>query len=332
MRAAAVTVGFTILVALACRPKPAPHAKANAETVAEVDALLHVPRAVRWAPAASLLGDGEASCIDGRSTSPVVGTPGGDLGAIVVALGAAERVTGAPLDLARMDALLDAYVKSFGRVYFHTDAHALERIGAALRRDARFAGAPLREAADIHAFVLAPPPELRDAVLAYLSAPENVGCGHLRLMLGHAERYEVRAGLVRAIVEAAFRLAWRSPAAVDYVVLRGDHHERAIVEVHTERPVHGSSLVPLVTPHEGEAQVFVRHPEVEAFLRAENAEFFVDHASLVTRSPLDASQLSREMGRLSEHHLHETVERLARGLPVVRVDQRGDALVARRAE
>ncbi len=317
------------LLFLSCRPdapraSTRPRAKTSAEALARTDALVHRPRAIQWATAAEILSGGEESCIDGRSTSPVLGTPGGDVGEIIAALGALEESSGATVALDRIDAMFDAYAGVFGRVYFHTDAHALEHLGAAMRADPRFAGVPLGSAEQVRAFVLAPPGELRDAVSALVVEPENVGCGHLRLVLAGPERYHVRPELARAVVGGAFRLAWRSPRVVDYVALEGDHREAAIVEIHMDRAVHATTRIPMVAPHQGVDQVFVRHPEAASFIRRENALFFLDRASALTGRVPDEADLLRRVDALADHHARETIERLAGDLPVVSFHVRGD--------
>jgi hypothetical protein len=327
MRAALLSVCFAVAVALGCRPDATRRIKASKETVAEVDALVHRTSAVRWTTAATLLGDGEESCIDGRSASPVLGSPGGDVGEMMTALGALERAAGAPLSLEPIDKVFDEYAASFGHVYFHTDTHALERLGAAIHADTRFSGVRAEHPSDVHDFVLAPPAHLRGPLLELLVRPEHIGCGHLRLTVEASERYHLRPELARAVIAGAFRLAWRSPSSVDYVVLEGDHKEKAIVEVHTERAVHASSRVPMLAPYEGAARVFVRHPEVAAFVRRENALFFLERApTLVAHAPAEARYL-REIDELADHHARETLERLAHGLPTVSVHVHGSELV-----
>jgi hypothetical protein len=42
----------------------------------------------------------------------------------------------------------------------------------------------------------APPEELWELICEHMATPGNLGCGHLRLMMQHPERYMVRAELL----------------------------------------------------------------------------------------------------------------------------------------
>lgn len=192
---------FSTALAAACR---SPDRRAEATTTAaqevssaerraegDLRAVLATRGAVRWTTVARVLGDGTESCIDGRSDRPVLGTPGGDVGEIVVALGALERTVGPPIALDALDDLFDAYEASFGKIYFHSDAQAMDALARALARDPAFASVAEQIAtpSGLYRFVLAPPRAYRTRLLEELCKPEHVGCGHLRLALSNAEAY-----------------------------------------------------------------------------------------------------------------------------------------------
>lgn len=285
-------------------------------------AIVETPAAVRWTTVAGVLGDGTESCIDGRSERPVLGTPGGDVGEIMVALAALEAESGAHVALDALDALFDAYEASFGKLYFHSDTHAMAVLGASLRADARFAEvhAQLATSDGVHGFLLAPGARYQAPLLEHVARPESVGCGHLRLALTHADAYGARAELVRAVIGAAFRLAWRDPAAVDFVVLDGDHHETAVVEVRLPRQVHAHSRVPMLAPHVAGREVFVHHPDIAAFVRRENGTFFLEHASeLVPQHVPSETRYLGKLDELADRQRRETLTRLAPSLPTVHV-------------
>lgn len=333
-RVAGITLVVSIVLAGACRSPSGGRAAtgsttttandvSSAERRAEEDvrAVLAAREAVRWTTVARVLGDGTESCIDGRSDRPVLGTPGGDVGEIVVALGALERTTGAPIDVAALDHLFDEYEASFGKIYFHTDTRAMTALAAALAHDAMFAAVAGRVStpSELYRFVLAPPAEYRERLLEELTRPEHVGCGHLRLALSNAEAYGVRAALVRAVIAASFRLAWRDPSAVDFVVLDGEHRETAIVEVRSTHDIHAHSRVAMVAPHAAGKAAFVHHPDVAAFVRRENGTFFLEHGRELapTIPPQDAYLADLEA--LAHRQSTETLRRLAPSLPTVNV-------------
>jgi hypothetical protein len=292
----------------------------SAEVLDELDATLRRDTAVRWVNVASILGDGVEACIDGRTEGPVLGTPGGDTGEIVLGLAALERTAGRELDLTRLGPLLDEYHASFGRLYLHTDEHALEALGHALHADVRFAEHEVPHQPEaLGRWLLDPPEALRAPLLELLTEPEHVGCGHLRLMLTESRDYGVRPELVRAVLAGTFELAWRRRGALRYDVIAGEHREEAVLEIESANPIHAHSRVPMITPHEGAREFFVHHGDVASYLRKESGWFFVEHAREVLSSAPSAEAYLAVQERLGEEQLRQSLARLAHGLPVIHV-------------
>src|SRR6185295_19855377 len=77
----------------------------------------------------------------------------------------------------------------------------------------------------------APPPDIRDALLARALEPAHIGCGHLRLQLTDPKAYGTRDGLVRCVLSAFHRTRWQGHPDMEYVPLAGGHTERAVVNV-----------------------------------------------------------------------------------------------------
>jgi rhodanese-related sulfurtransferase len=272
------------------------------------------PRHVR---AASLLLFGSESCVDGREDHAVLGTPGGDAGELLLALATVEDVTETNLRDAQIAELFDAYMKSFGRFYFHTDEHALVHLHEALALDPRFADVDLEpRAEEVAAFVRHPPPALREALLEHLVAPENVGCGHLRLVLSYPDDYGVRPGLARALGREVFHRFWNEPEVIDFVVLTGDHHEEAVVNVSMRGTVRAFTNVPAIPPRIAGHSVFVNHPEVSAFLRREHAAFLFDELPMLAASGVSAERFEEALADKASLQLGHTVGHLAAELPV----------------
>lgn len=305
----------------AAHPHPvahvAPHEAPSVQTPEALRQALGRPGGLVWTRAASLLGANTVACIDGRADSPVLGTPGGDAGELVLSLSALESELGRPLDAAWIAAVFDRYVASFGRFYLHTDHHALDRLGAALRADARTAqhASRLTDAEAVLAFVRHPPADAEAALLDHLARPESVGCGHLRLMMQHPTRYGVRAGIVADVMRAVFNRAWRRPELLDYAALEGEHVERGVLEVRIDHAVHAHSLVPMVVPHEGTRELFVLHPQVADFLRAENAAFLTEQLEPAEARRVHEGALRSHIQRLGARQLQATVQALAPHLP-----------------
>jgi rhodanese-related sulfurtransferase len=275
---------------------------------------------ITWVTVASIVGSGEEQCIDGRSHEPVVGTPGGDAGELILALSALEHAARAEVSSEVIERTLEAYVQGFGRFYLHTDRAALERLRAMLLQDPRFADAHesgVLEAGVFEHFVRHPPAELEAPLLEAMVLPEHIGCGHLRLMAQHPSEYGVRRELLEAVLRESFRLGWSHPELLDFAVLEGEHEEAAVVRVWLDQPVHTYTRVPTFpTLAEGEVAFFVAHPEVSAFLRSELGSFLEEHALGVGLPEAERTVFEHELDALAQRQIAATLRYLARDLAV----------------
>jgi rhodanese-related sulfurtransferase len=274
-----------------------------------IEAHLADPDRVRWVKAAALLMQGTRSCVDGRDERAVVGTPGGDAGELLLALAALERVRGDALDEQEIVHLLDEYLDAFGRFYLHTDDGALR----GLADDSRFAAHVRRVGLD--QLVRRPARELEPALLDALTTPAHVGCGHLRLVLEHPDEYGVRVELARALLRAVLRRLWQGDA-IDFVILEGEHHETAVVNVRVDHAVHVFTRIPAVSPHAGGEELFVNHPEVSAWLREQNATFLFEVEPFLRDHPEHRAEYLRALDEMGAAQLDATLRHLARSLPV----------------
>jgi hypothetical protein len=283
----------------------------------------HVGRrgSVKWMTLAAFLTRGRRSCVDGRDDHGVIGTPGGDTGEFTLALAAYEAATGMTLEQSHIDTLLQAWLDTFGRFYLHSDTPTINAIIPKLRADERLTKAlePLSEPMHWRTFMRSPPAELRAAVLDHYLKPEAMGCGHLKLMTLHPERYGVRPGLVPQVMSAFWRTRWRGAPEPEYVVLGGSHGEGAVVSVTLEEDLWTFSKVPLLSPSVDGVQMFVNHPQVARQLRAHVAEFILRVEALLPAVPRQRSALVEKVHELGQKHLEATLAVLATGLPVFQV-------------
>jgi rhodanese-related sulfurtransferase len=287
---------------------------------------------VKWIKLPALLVRGLVSCVDGRDDSGVIGSPGGDAGEFLVGLRAVERITRRDFSDAEVATLLARRLDAFGRFYMHTDINAANAVIKEFRADHRFdeALASVSDALEWRQFWLAPPRELRGAVLEQALAPKGVGCGHLRLSLTRAGDYETREPLVRAVLSAFHTSRWEGSPEIEFVPLAGGHSERAVLNVRTAGRLQAFSRIPLVSPAVGRAQVFVNHPRVMAYLRRQLASFLAMQTDIVSEG-IDNDELHVEMERLAAVQLGKTLGELARGLPIYDVTFHGEGRVEVRA-
>ncbi len=272
---------------------------------------------MRWIKLAAFLLHGKHACVDGRDDHGVVGTPGGSAGEFVLALTAWERTVGLTLDDAQVQALLAAYVDTFGRFYLHTDTGATAAFFTSMRQDPRLATTVprLERAEDWRRYLSAPPEALREALLEHFIQPGAVGCGHVKRMLTLPDVYGVRSELVRAMLCAFHRLRWTGAPGLDYVVLGGGHDEAGVVIVKTAEEPWPLGGVPLVSPAVGSRQVFVYHPQVAAWLRDQVVRWLVGTRDLLPVVPSSTAALRAEFDALAARGLDATLAALAAGLP-----------------
>ncbi len=291
----------------------------------------------RHVRAAALLLEGTESCVDGREEHAVLGTPGGDAGELLLALSTLEELTGRELSRADVEHFFEAYVEGFGRFYLHTDDHALEALAEHLGSDPRFRDAhPDPELAPVaghgagwaEALIRHPPQALRAPLLAELTAAEHIGCGHLRLVAQHPDEYDVRPRLTSLLLEVTFRTLWHAPERIELAVLHGDHEEEAVVNVRLDHGVHAFTNVPAVPPKLGDHSVFVNHPEVAAFIRAQHAAFLLEQAGPLAEG-ISLETLRDALARRAALQLNASLAHLAPDLPVFDVTLDGRVRVER---
>eukprot|EP01102_Stenamoeba_stenopodia_P011953 TRINITY_DN3715_c0_g1_i3.p1 TRINITY_DN3715_c0_g1~~TRINITY_DN3715_c0_g1_i3.p1 ORF type:complete len:163 (+),score=32.84 TRINITY_DN3715_c0_g1_i3:166-654(+) len=106
--------------------------------------------------------------------------------------------------------------------YMHTDSHAVERIHEDFGEEIDLSSVPL---------------EKQERLLEVLLKPENIGCGHIRLLLQHPEEYETPRNLTEMFIRAFFYHMWNKedPKSKLHVsnleILDGDHKEKAVLQV-----------------------------------------------------------------------------------------------------
>lgn len=279
------------------------------------------PLSTRWIRLAALLVSGRLSCVDGRDDSGVIGTPGGDAGEFVLALGALERVTGARFDDRAMRALLLRRLDAFGRFYLHTDVSASNALIASLRSDRRMddALAHVFETLEWRRFMASPPESVRGVLLEHMLVPAHIGCGHLRLSMLNPEAYGVRRALVESFLRTFLSLRWEGVDENEIAVLPGGHAEGAVVNITLQDGAEAFSRIPLVSPMAEGSQMFINHPQVSDFLRDQLVRFLAHQRDLAPLGGGGQRELLGALGVLGATQMTRTLTALAAGLPVYEV-------------
>lgn len=304
---------------------------ARAETPDATDArahmLAHLGAETRWIKLADLVTRTHQSCVDGRSEKGVVGTPGGDAGELVLALTVIERMRGAPLTAAEIDAIIQTELEAFGHLYLHTDDHALDGLRRVLAEDPTTRGYAERMAEE--GGLPIPRGVERARVLEALLRPEHVGCGHMRLLLQHPGSYQVRPEVPRQVLAAIYQRWFDETPGTRIMALDGEHEETAVLVVRVRGPLEPYTKVPLVVPRHEAEQIFVSHPDVNRYLRRlEVSLLFERHRDLL---PEDATEprFQAALDQLAGRHADETLGRLAGGLPLYVLEVFGDSCALR---
>jgi len=257
-------------------------------------------------------------CLDDRVTEPSIGTPGGDLGEFILALGSylAERdASGEAVPTQEVvDALLQKYVESVpdGRPVIHcTDDRAVARLESEI---------PM-ENLDLSA----PPDHAKTAgILDKLTMVENQGDSHIRLMLKHPEWFQVNPNLVPMVLKSFYSLLWkqnqdaRSPIfhqnKLRLNVLSGTTNPQAFLEISSSEQCQKKGVAPMLTPRTETRSLLVSHLDAVSLRREELANFFARMANATPRK-VNAQRLHQRLDRHGWLALETTGSRIAAGLP-----------------
>ncbi|MCF6276541.1 MAG: hypothetical protein L3J07_01685 [Candidatus Magasanikbacteria bacterium] len=268
----------------------------------------HIVENFQFVKMNSLLTDQFESCVDGRGEIGIVGTPGGNAGEFVLALTTAEKVSGNTIDIVQMREIMEKYCQIFGKFYMHTDTHAIENLMKSMSLDMSLS--------DIISMIQNPVSNLRENLLNALMQADNVGCGHIKLMMKNPEEYGVRKELVQAVVRSFYELLWSGNDYLEFVVLEGEHQEGAVVNILTvDTEINSESMIPVVVPEVDGEQMFVNHPQAANFMRTYEAQ----NISELVGFEVSVDDYKVEVEKLGTRQLLTTVGHLAKGLPIFNV-------------
>lgn len=267
------------------------------------------PDAIERIAHGELLNSVPLGCIDGRRSAPVVGSPGGSIGEVIVVATAIEAVSG-ELHAGERRALLELLMLSGAMVYHHTDVEHLEQLARGIDDECSPQGA-----AGVVDWIRQPPTDCRARLLELVVHPAHVGCGHLAGMLREPEKYGTQRGLVEEAIRTFYLLLWSGNPKLILEVLEGHHDEDSVVVVPSCGGPTIAASCAAIAPKA--ASSFVYHPDAARFVR----ESLVKLAHTALKRP-DAS-LSDLMGvanQLATRQLQVTVHDLAGHLQQVHLE------------
>lgn len=248
---------------------------------------------LQWIKMGAFTVHGRVSCIDGRGGNGCIGTPGGDMGEMVLILSTYEHLIGCDLTLSQINYLFQHRLDTFGRFYLHTDetnaTRALEYIKKFIVKDEAII-AEIEEELTLNQilpenwlreFIHLTPESTHQAILDYLITPDCIGCGHLKLMLTKGEQYKVRPTLIKHLLRTFYEFSfWDETSDCDYVVLAGSHAECGVLSIEMQNEIKPYTKIPLIAPsipiRNGVKQMFVSHPTIMTFLRKQQCDWLLE--------------------------------------------------------
>ena len=282
----------------------------NGMTVEEIKVHIGNPLKLSWAKVPKH----HFSAVDGRTSHPVLGTPGGDLGEWVIALSIYEGMTNRELGLADVKRMLKEYLRFTTKMsfYYHTDRTSTEKIGRILTQDRLdLTETPQND-------------DIKSSLLQELVLPSNVGSEHFRMMLEKWHKFNVRKELVVHCIHSYFEILWDKVATppvwqkLRLVTVEGQSMEKAFVKIDVSPDCVVNQVAPLIRPRKEDNSIYVAHKTSVQVFRKEMADFFAD-----SDSNIDAEKFLDGCNELGDRHLEKDIEYLARSsnrkLPVYEV-------------
>ncbi len=286
---------------------------------------------VSWHPLSESFNDYRQACVDGREHRPVIGTPGGDMGILLLMISAGEKVLNREFSESEIREIFYRYIDEFGVFYYHSDKHALHHLAEALNHESCFAlqladDLTETELVEIVNRLIRKPlnSQQREVLLEYIVKTDNIGCGHLKLASKHPNEYQVRQKVIEVLIQAFFQETWHW-GKTDFVVLEGGHAEKLVLNVHLD-PVEElveNTLVPAVLPFNKQTSVkgdadeyFINHPEIIDAIYRHNAIVMINKKVIPDLTPLRLEAFLAEVRRLGTLQLMATLKYLAPKLEI----------------
>lgn len=134
------------------------------------------------------------SCLDGRITRGVLGTPGGDAGEFILGLLVYEDLSGKNLEQDMVDNYLEEYLRLMDSEDFYmcTDDYAIAHI----ERQLSVQGLDIKHPRDT----------LIADLLEIISDPNNIGDSHIRMMLEYPELYSIRPKAIELFIKSYYKI------------------------------------------------------------------------------------------------------------------------------
>jgi len=250
------------------------------------------------------------SCLDGRSNTPIIGTPGGDAGEFILALMVYEDLLGGGRKLSQdiVDLFFTKYLQIMKQPKFImcTDDSSISHI----EKDLATEGIN----------ILNPRQNIMQDILNTAIKAENIGDLHLKMMLKYPYQFSIRKEIFEMFIVSFYNVLWNKNSDIskklELRILSGNHDENAFIEVRSEEACQRAKLAPLFSSkyHKNNNMVFINHLDASEIRRYQLAKYFADKVN----HHQDSVDEKVMYGRLKHHGLialEITGSYIAKGLP-----------------
>jgi hypothetical protein len=234
------------------------------------------------------------SCVDARSSHPILGTPGGDFAEFAIGLDVYFRSIGTNPTLEAVRDLfkkfMKAHISKSRPFYFHTDDSRLRRVYNKMETSL---------GRKITVLPYKTPESKSEAELWLTELTESYaqGCGHIRLMIDYPADYGLSSNfIIKSLIRVYYEEWWSRSVEgkkdFDFNIKLGPLIGGAIAIVNNSGPACGDSS-PLISPSAGGSTLFVYHPTaVSAFRESVLVPFFAQKISNQVSSTSFLSQVN----------------------------------------
>lgn len=281
---------------------------------------------VRWLPLSAFTARRSLSCIDGRYSHPRLGAPGGDMGEFLLLLAAYEQSHGEPCPQWWIERALTTLLEWCGPFHMSTDEHALALLGEVLDSLNPRSWKVDKSVEGVERLLRHPHPQARSLLEELVVLPETQGCGHLAQILHFPEDYRICVESVEAALRTFYRWLWIGSPSVDLAVLRGDHRERAVVEVVAEGEPKDIGYAPSLLVEAHGPSIFVEHPQTRREYRRDFLHLLWKRDLVETEE--ERAGLWRAAETLEDLHREHTLAAVCPTLPRYRIELTGWATAA----
>eukprot|EP01133_Synstelium_polycarpum_P016327 gene16327-19422_t len=167
------------------------------------------------------------SCIDGRSSTDELGTPGGDSGEFLLMLGQLKN----KINAAQVEGFLNGFIHSDRTsFYLHTNDKAEKTLLATLQ--SKYGKQKYPDTFDI----ARPTPSHYKELLQEVIKPEHIGCDHIKQLVLQPADYGVPLALTQAFIQAYFKGLWSDISRTKFEYRRHEYSHDSD-SVHQEKNV-----------------------------------------------------------------------------------------------